>query len=344
MSKIRIVNWLLTRKCNLNCQYCAIVKNYKNKPIEYPDINYYIKNEMPTSDIIFTLLKLKSHNPECFHIFYGGEPTLRKDLAFIVYYCNKNNIPYTIISNNTLEVQPMITNLIQSTQVKGFTASIDPVLGWETNFDRVVKSSKGFESLIKIKDKIKDVVAEITITNEDINNLYKLLKFLSHHGINSDITFIDIAKSPYYDFSNIQDENILVNKTYEVLKILQEIMEDKTLNIHMKDVLLPMIWDSLPSNYDCKLEDGIHNITIDADGSIRLCLRIKGVAKERVDVSNFLTADNSKVSDIAKDFLIENKRKYCELCNHTCQMMSKYIDDNNISNDELIHKNKREEK
>ena len=52
MSKIRIVNWLLTRRCNLNCSYCAITKNYKNKPDEYPDIYYYHKNEMDTETII----------------------------------------------------------------------------------------------------------------------------------------------------------------------------------------------------------------------------------------------------------------------------------------------------
>ena len=62
MSKIRIVNWLLTRKCNLNCSYCAITKNYENKPKEYPDISHYYKNEMPLDYILNGLKKFNTGN------------------------------------------------------------------------------------------------------------------------------------------------------------------------------------------------------------------------------------------------------------------------------------------
>jgi len=98
MSKIHIVNWLLTRKCNLSCDYCAIVRNYKNKPKEYPDMDHYIKNEMSTNYIINMLSLFKNHNSDAFHIFYGGEPLLRKDLPEIINFCNNNSIHYTIYS------------------------------------------------------------------------------------------------------------------------------------------------------------------------------------------------------------------------------------------------------
>jgi len=97
MDKIHIVNWLLTRRCNLHCDYCRIIRNYKTKPKEYPDIMYYVKNEIPTDMVLSGLEKLKKHNSQCFHIFYGGEPLLRKDLFEIINYCNNNKIYYTII-------------------------------------------------------------------------------------------------------------------------------------------------------------------------------------------------------------------------------------------------------
>lgn len=340
MSKIRIVNWLLTRRCNLRCKYCAIVKNYEGKPDEYPNMNYYLTNEMTTNNVILGLAKLYSHNPNCFHIFYGGEPMLRRDLPLIINYCNQNNIHYTIISNNTPEVQPMIDSLLNSSTVKGFTASVDPVLESQSNMDRIQKSREGFQSLLKIKNRVSDVVAEVTVTNEDVGSLYRLVKFLSGYGINSDITFVDIAKTPYYDFSNVTDPSELVGQSSEVFKQLQLIQDDESVDVHMKQVLLPMIWEHLPSDYDCKLEEGIHNLTIDADGSVRLCLRIKGVFEKRLDISNLLTP-SYEVSDFAKESLINNKEKYCQLCNHTCQMMSKHITD--ITTDDLIHKDKREE-
>ncbi len=94
---IQICNWILTRKCNLSCDYCAIVRNYPDKPIEYPDMSYYYKNELTTEEIINGLKMLRDHNPDMFHIFYGGEPILRNDLDVIVDYCNRMNIHYTII-------------------------------------------------------------------------------------------------------------------------------------------------------------------------------------------------------------------------------------------------------
>jgi len=105
---IRIANWLLTRKCNLKCGYCAIVRDYENMPCMYPNVSYYIKNEMSTNVVLSVLDRLKQHNPNMFHIFYGGEPLLRRDLPTIINYCNDNDIEYTIISNNTKEIQPQI--------------------------------------------------------------------------------------------------------------------------------------------------------------------------------------------------------------------------------------------
>ena len=84
MDKVHIVSWLLTRRCNLRCSYCRIVRNYKKMPEEYPQTSHYRKNEMSTDDVIHGLKGFKNHNPDAFHILYGGEPLLRTDLPDIV--------------------------------------------------------------------------------------------------------------------------------------------------------------------------------------------------------------------------------------------------------------------
>ena len=109
---IHIVNWILTRRCNLKCEYCRIIRNYENQPKEYPSIGYYVKNEMSTEVIKRSLLKIKKHNKNCFNIFYGGEPALRKDLGEIINFSNENNIHYTVISNNTPAIKKYIDNQI----------------------------------------------------------------------------------------------------------------------------------------------------------------------------------------------------------------------------------------
>lgn len=347
MSKVRIVNWILTRKCNLRCTYCAIVQDYNNKPKLYPDMSHYIKNEMPTEMVIAALRAFKIHNPNMFHIFYGGEPLLRKDLPLIINYCNENEIAYTIISNNTPEIQKQIKRLfVETDHVEGFTSSVDPVVRMdETPEDSIRKSIEGLKRLKEIqqKGKVKDVVAEITVMNDNKHLLYDLVKELSNHEIYSDITFVDIAKSPYYDFSNVTDIDKLVSPNMELKSIFEELQNDQSLLIHMKDVLLPKMFETLPSNFDCMLEKGLHNLTIDADGSIRLCLRIRGTV-----TPNVLSLDNlfsrtkpGELSEFIQDSIIIDKNVHCKMCNHSCLMMSKYIDETEDGEDDLVHTDKR---
>lgn len=342
---IRIVNWLLTRKCNLACSYCAIVKNYIDKPKEYPDMKHYLKNEMTTPDILEGLKKFKQHNPDAFHIFYGGEPMLRKDLADIIAYCNKADIHYTIISNNTKEVQPLVKKLIDDVgEIKGYTASIDPILVDENEIvtsDRMRKTKQGFEFLFQMKQYCKDVVAEVTVMKEDQHLLYKLTKLLSDYGINSDITFIDIAKSEYYDFSNVKDESMLVEQTPELAYQLIKILGDKNIDIHMKWDLILDTYHILPSNMDCEIDKDLHNVSVDADGTIRLCLRVRGVhTPKMVNLKNLFTETN-QISLIAHAAIKQDKRDYCKLCNHTCQLMSKMINERNLGPEDLVHLDRR---
>jgi len=339
---IRIVNWLLTRKCNLKCDYCAIVKDYEGKPVDYPNMKYYHMNEMTTATVIDGLKRFKYHNRDAFHIFYGGEPMLRKDLPEIINFCNKEDIHYTIISNNTPEVQPMIKRLFEECgEIKGFSASIDPVLNnAETNIDRVKKSREGFESLREIMDFVTDVVAEVTVMQENKHLLQSLITFLTAQGINSDITFVDIAKSPYYDFSNVTDEKLLVGKSMELKEQLQHIMKGD-FDVHMKKKLLPEIWKILPSEMDCFIDRSLHNVSVDADGSIRLCLRIRGVfTPKMVNLKNLFT-DNGKINPIAHGAIKRDKMDLCKKCNHTCQLMSGIIERDNLGPEDLVHLDRR---
>jgi MoaA/NifB/PqqE/SkfB family radical SAM enzyme len=338
---IRIVNWLLTRRCNLNCEYCAIVKDYDGMPEDYKPIKTLIKNEMTLPYILGGLERFKHHNPDCFHIFYGGEPLVRKDLPEIIKYCNKRDIHYTIISNNTDQIRPMIDRLFEKVDhVKGFTASVDPSFNEEQTDDRIKKSIAGFENLVALKEKVNDVVAEITVMKHNVEYLLPLVKMLTDHGISSDITFIDIAKSPYYDFSNITDESMLVEPSPKLGEIFQ-LISDSNLDVHMKNVLLPMIYNILPSNMDCELEKEIHNVTVDADGSIRLCLRIRGThAPKLLKIPNLFN-DDMNVSFIAEKAISKDKKVHCLGCNHTCLLMSKYINDTEKGSDDLIHLDRR---
>jgi len=344
IDKIQIVSWLLTRRCNLNCSYCGIIDNYQGSPLSYPDIGHYFKQEMSTEYVIETLKKLKKHNPYIFNIFYGGEPLLRKDLPDIINFCNEEDIGYTIITNNSDAVQPMIKRLFDKVDyIEGITSSVDPLILDKTedmNSDRYKKCVAGLNRLRNLKSKINDIVAEITVDNNNIDYLYDLVTMLTDMGINSDITTIDIAKNRYYDFSTVTDKKILIPKSQKVKDIFQKIIDDK-LDVHMSDTLLPKIYDILPANVDCGIEKNVHNMTIDADGSARLCLRIRGVMTPNMKAYDCIHEDGT-LHFSYKNFIKIDKKEQCEGCNWTCMIMSKILSDEEDSIDNLIHKEKRD--
>jgi len=334
---IQICNWLITRKCNLKCNYCMIVKNYEGMP--YKRMSDYKDYQMSTLEIIENLNILKKHNPNMFHIFYGSEPFLRDDLLEIITHCNKNNIFYTIISNNSDGIEHKINNLFENCEVRGFTSSVDPVYEETGLDDSLVKSRAALIKLKKIKAKYPntDVVAEITITSKNVKNLYRLVSELAESDIHSSITCIDPAKNKYYDFSNIFDNALLVESHMikDQIDLIQN--DDKIKNyIHMRDDLLPMLVKSLPSDFDCKMEENIHNMTVDADGTVRLCLRIKGVETAYLKVRDCFD-ENYEISDDYRYSISTDKKKYCDKCNWTCTMMTKIVDENSSKMKNLLH-------
>ncbi len=225
--KIQIINWLITRRCDLKCSYCRIVRDYKDKPKEYPDMKYYYDNEMSPEYIIESLRRFKLHNENCFQIFYGGEPLRYNGLDKIINYCNKNQIYYTIITNNSEEVQPNLEELFLNVDyIEGLTSSVDPIIFSDDykGSDIVKKSLEGLKRLTQYKGIVKDLVAEVTVDSKTLKYLYPLVEELSSHNISSSITFIDPAKSKYYDFSNVTNEKLLVEKSKETLEILEKII------------------------------------------------------------------------------------------------------------------------
>ena len=340
MDKIQIANILLTRRCNLRCDYCSIVKDYAGEPECYKKISEYNKNELPVEEWIKRLSLLKQNNPYVFIIFYGGEPFLYSQLPELIQYCHDENIFYTIISNNTKSIQPLILDLHQKVgKIRGFTASIDPELSLylsgehnDIGDDAIKKTVLGFENLKKLKELgiADDVVAEITVSSKNIGYLYDTLKILSAAKIFSSITTIDLKKSDYYDFSNVKECDSLLKPLPEVRRLFDRIISDKSLLVHIPNVLNDL-FKILPCDMKCDLKNRITNVTIDADGNLRLCLRIRGI---NVPDRNFYDCilPNGIIHPSFKEMISFDYHKLCNGCNWTCMMFTEnYTDDDIIT-------------
>jgi len=332
---IKIANLLLTRRCNLNCFYCGISANidYNNKPVPYPSKLDYFKKELDTNTWIDYINKLYKHNPEIFLVIYGGEPFLRKDLSDIIIHCNNIGINYTIISSCNENIQNKINEFFEKvSKVKGFSASVDPGFNIvENNEDSITKSSWGFNTLKRLMsmDLIEDPVAEITVTNNNIQYLEDTVKLMTDNNITSDITFVEIAKNPWYDFSTIKDESLCVIPSDSVVDVFYRLV-GSDYKIHMRETVLPDLLNHLPYNLNCYLEEDLHNITIDSDGRLRLCLRIRGEYVSIFNLDNMFDNNGNIILELTKLYGVD-KTAHCEGCIWSCAIMSQ-LDSNDIIN------------
>ncbi len=331
MYGIKIANLLLTRRCNLRCSYCRISANiaYENSP--YPTSHCYYEKEQPIGFWIELCKNLLDRNPGIFFIIYGGEPLLRNDLPDLIKFLNSENADYTIISNCTPETNKNRDRLIREVgKLRGFTASVDPVLVSDKKINSHInsKTQSGFSVLCEMKNLgvCDDLVAEITCTNDNIHLLETTVDRLSSLGIWSDVTVLDDNKdSKWYDFSNVSSTDNLVEKNYKTAEIFYKLIHSDY-KIHAKEKLLPLIYDILPSNMKCELDQRVRNITIDSDGTLRLCLRIRGYLARSCTVEDLFDRESMVYNRISHDY-----DKYCRGCSWTCMLMSNSLTYEDIS-------------
>ena len=317
---INIVNFILVRNCNLSCEYCRISgnTNYELKPEEYPDLKYYIENEQPVEKWIDVVNEVLKVNPQAFFLLVGGEPFLYKGLTDLVIHLNEVGANYTIISNCTDGLKPIRKHFFKKVgRVRGFTCSVDPIDG--TSGDSQLKSQVGFQVLKDLieQDLVDDPVAELTLTSKNIHKAEDTVKMLSDAGIYSDITVMDISKTNYYDFSDIMESELLVPKNEEVKQIFDKLI-NSDYKIHMKETLLPAIYDMLPANLDCELTSGnVQNLTFDSDLSVRLCYRIKGHFCTQFNALDYFSSRDDVEEALQADYEV-----LCKGCSWSCMIMS----------------------
>jgi hypothetical protein len=158
--KVQIANILLTRRCNLSCSYCNLVRNYPGIPKEYTDMRQYTADELTGEEWIDIFKRLVKNNKDVFFVIYGGEPFVYEDLWKIIKYCNENNVYYTVISNNTDYVQDKIKAVYEKCgQYRGFTSSVDPVV--DEDDESQVEFSNSEKGKFFITKKSNDEVIKI---------------------------------------------------------------------------------------------------------------------------------------------------------------------------------------
>jgi len=352
-----IVNMLITRKCNQQCNYCGIIRNPES--LLYRTVQSY-KERDPIFwvNVVSTIATL---NPNAFFLIYGGEPFLYQvyNVGAIVKYMNKHDIPYSIISNvSTPAIREgwlkLHRKLKEDTGIglKGFTVSLDPLIYDENlkNFDpdRYNKSMAAYEYIKQLKDEgVQDVVAEVVVDKKTIKYLPKLLEDLEKLDIWASVSWVEPAYTDMYDFARsptpdaylqaIADEKT-IEETVQICKQYKKVhFVDALEEIYqrVRQTKPAVVISSSGKEYEVpayKCEPGFDNLSIEPDGQLRLCLRIKGISTQvfYIDkLTQLLWQEDAEKVDAwlqaLKEAMQVDAENLCEGCLWTCKVFTEKV-------------------
>jgi len=185
--------WLITRKCDLKCSYCRIIDSS----------SLHGRPELTTQQLIDVVKMFADQWPGAPLVVYGGEPCTRDDLPELISAGREYGVKLPVISNSLriMRDEDFRERLVRS-GLENWSVSFDGA--WEDQtVDKAsfLKSDKGFKALQMFRDKygIRDLVACVTVTNRNIDNLPQILQYLTREGIHAIFTPLHIG-GPEYEY------------------------------------------------------------------------------------------------------------------------------------------------
>lgn len=300
----------LTEKCNLNCTYCY--ENKKNSEISFENIQNLIEYE------------ISQNNKKSIISFYGGEPTLKKDMIKkVIEYIEskkyKTQFYFGITTNGTL----LDDDFIKYMKEKNFISIAYSIDGMKKTQDLNRKTIDGqgtFEVVSqnakKLLNNFYNIVAMPVITKNNLFNLSNNVEYLINLGFKS----VNLQFDYLQDW---QDEDLceMKNQFSKIAEVYaNKILEESDVEIPLIDEKIKSyINDDYNCNEHCKL--GMKTINVGTDGNFYPCMQfinnsdfIIGNCTDGVNIAarNNLIKKSAKENEICKKCIIRKS------CKHTC--------------------------
>jgi MoaA/NifB/PqqE/SkfB family radical SAM enzyme len=256
------VEWLFTRRCNLRCNYCKIVKN--------PDLECQETNTEEAKRIVSIIA---DNWPGAPIVFFGGEPTVRDDLPDVIAKAVEKKVKPIVISNSVrvLKDEDYTKRLVDS-GLDNWSISYDGPNKLLPDNSVRVKSTSGLNAIRMFRDKygFRDLVACITVSRQNIDALPKIVEFLTKEGVWSICTPLQIG-GVGYDYSCGYPRDLPTQEQVdESANVLMSMSASGNYLMHNR----PVWFESWP-NYFIEQTWKCHDksiLTLDADGYLRQCV------------------------------------------------------------------------
>lgn len=290
----------MTRRCNLSCEYCKIIK----KRVKEISVKEWEK--------VFDILN--SLNVR-FVKLMGGEPTLFKDLERLIKYANENTRIRVAVFSNSIFNKEKLESLIAA-GLKEYITSID-TLKSANNVDSVIKSQAGLKALIFLKKKgITHLQANIVVCKNNILEVSNIIEYLSERGICSSLSPIHWGKEEFWEYRCKESGFKLTKNDLPLIKKLSKnlLKMKKSGTLIANSELYIKNWPEFAINlkWFCKIPPVLW---IDSDGSMMCCCDIKGKNVSKYSV--FDLANKEKLECFTRDAIEDVKG--CRGCFYNCQ-------------------------
>jgi MoaA/NifB/PqqE/SkfB family radical SAM enzyme len=271
----------LTRKCNLACQYCKIIKTT-------------LPEELTTRQWVEAFDILESLGIRFVNIA-GGEPTILKGLGKMVAHLNnKTSMRYSIVSNSIFNDRKL--DELVNAGLKTFVASVDVIEDNNGDLGSIRKSSAGLKMLKKLQNRnVPELCGNIVITGQNIDKVMPVVRYLNDNGFWTSICPIVWGKGDNWEEIEKADESYRLTaadkgKLEEIANELLEMKKNGGLILSTENYIKNMATYGISGNWKCYMEKGSPyppRLFIDADGSIMSCINFRGDTVTKYSIFDF---------------------------------------------------------
>lgn len=177
---------LITRRCDIRCPHCGIIRN----DVQERTSGYWQK----------TLSRLNKELGIEFFPIYGGEPLVYKELPDLILKLSEANLPFSIISNSIKMIKEMAIDFMER-GLKSYTVSVDTLDS--TRFKSLVLRRRN-EAALRALDIFKklglpDLQAQATISPFNVNEIISLADHFTSRDIWFSFDILHTSKSEIMD-------------------------------------------------------------------------------------------------------------------------------------------------
>ncbi len=252
------VHLYVTRKCNLKCSYCFVVEPGRK--------------ELNTEDMKKVIDHLHYLGTRCIS-FFGGEPTIRRDLLELIEYANKKRILTHITTNGSFLTQDYIDKLGKA-DLDVINLSVDSVFEFNESKKDYTRCREVLSHLLEARKKYGfEINVNLVLTAKNVDITIQTLRLINSFNVPMSIGLI--AGNTYNNLP--VDGSLYFFKKDDKEKLLKVCDEIKQLKKQGFNIIEPeQYFEDIKKFVNHELKDwycsaGEYYFSIDCDGKFQLC-------------------------------------------------------------------------